>query len=474
MPQADTVHVELLESDQFDIIGKSIFETEAIFEQDKVIAEFTIRPHTHTPYLAFEIIHADTEGVEKRVYYESHVKLHPSTEKCEFRSIPNPYSTGVPTVNMCYGREDDLKALRDNLTRAAATLLILYGQRRTGKTTLLFQLANTSLLYPHIPLLIDMQNESYGMSEGRFFYRIAFYIAQTLKKRDIIVVCGNEEDFEKEPTFTLDRFLDVVESKLEERKLILLIGEFEVLEEQVQKKVLAPEVFAYLRSIVQHRPNITLRLSGVHTIDQLVTDYWSVFFHLADHYQISKLNEQGAIHLITGPVKDFLEYEPYAIKKIRQLTADQPFLIHMVCRPLVDYCNEREKAYVTLNDVNTILEEIMEKGKLHFQWLWKESSWEERYTLAILVEVGGDEGRVLSLVEIEEEYESYVIPYTREKILTSLSSLVKREILTKVASNVREETPSEERYKISVGLIRSWLRKTKTVKQVLRRENDQM
>jgi hypothetical protein len=274
------------------------------------------------------------------------------------------------------------------------------------------------------------------------------------------------EDFEKHSSFYLNRLLDVVEEKLQDRMLVILIDEFEVLEALVNQRKLAPEVFDYLRSMVQNRQHILFLLAGVHTIQKLTAGYWSPFFNIANQYQISKLSEQGAITLITKPVEGFLEYDPYAVQKIRQLTADQPYLIHLICRPLIDYCNELKKAYVTMNDVNAILKELMESKQNHFQWLWNQSTKEERHVLSVLAELGMDERSLLSLVEIEVQYKHYSLNYKIESVLAALTNLVEREVVEKVENYANEGASSYERYRLPVGLIREWLRKHKSVKQV--------
>ncbi len=182
---ADSVYMELLASNQFEVVGKSAYQVEAIFAGDEVLAEFTIKPSTLTPNLVFEIVYVDTERIEKTILFDGQLELYARAEQPPFRAIPNPYSTGVPRTDMCYGREENLKFLKENLTRRnAGTFLILYGERRSGKTTLLFQLANTPILEPHISLRIDMQNEAHQFKESRFFWSIAYYIqAVSCEKR---------------------------------------------------------------------------------------------------------------------------------------------------------------------------------------------------------------------------------------------------------------------------------------------------
>jgi len=301
---ADNIYMELLDSNQFDVVGKNTFRTEAIFAGDEAVAEFTIRPYTLTPNLVFEIVYVDTERSEKTLLFDGQLELYTRSEQQIFRPIPNPFSTGVPRTDMCYGREENLKFLKENLTRRnAGTFLILHGERRSGKTTLLFQLANTPVPEPHIALRIDMQNEAHQFKEARFFWSIAYYIQTALAKNGIFVPLHPVEDFEKHSSFYFNRFLDGVEEKLQDRMLVILIDEFEVLESLVNQRKLAPEVFDYLRSMVQKRQHILFLLAGVHTIQKLTTGYWSPFFNILKKGEstISRwdTSTNGAIEAVT-------------------------------------------------------------------------------------------------------------------------------------------------------------------------------
>jgi AAA+ ATPase superfamily predicted ATPase len=468
---ANNVKVTLLSSKDFDVIGRNSFETETILTQEESLAEFIIRPHSTAPDLIFEIIYDDAEREMKVLTFGDRLELQEVEQR--FREIPNPYSTGIPTLDskMFYGREADVALLKDNLTRPVAkTVMVLYGQRRSGKTTLLLQLANTPVLEKHVLVLIDMQREAYGISVSKFLYDMALYIVQAFKKRGVTLHRPDRHTFEVNPTFAFDEFLDEVETHLGERKLILLIDEFEVLEEQVVKKKLEEEIFGYLRSLMQHRQNINFLLAGTHKIERQTRGYWSVFFNIARHHYLSRLSKSGAQELIVGPVEGFLEYEPHAIEKIHQLTAGQPYLIHLICRSLVDYCNEQQKTYATINDVNIVLREVMQTGKFHFSWIWDQIEPPERIALAVLAEGGREEGRLLSLTEIAEIYRHYRLPYKPEQVLTALNALIDMDTVESVASEMQTGDSHDMRFRIPVGLTRIWLRQEKPPEQVMREE----
>ncbi|HET8840113.1 MAG TPA: hypothetical protein VFN35_01540, partial [Ktedonobacteraceae bacterium] len=254
-----------------------------------------------------------------------------------------------------------------------------------------------------------------------------------------------------------DLFLDQVEEQLADTKLILMIDEFEVLEDQVMKGNLRSEIFEFFRHMVQHRQKMNFLLSGTHQITDYTKWYRSVFFHIAQHYRISQLTPRGAEELIQRPVEGFLVYEPLSIKKIHQLTADQPYLIHLICKAIVDYCNELGKGFVTINDVNSVLHEVMQTGQFHFDWIWDQIKPEERVALAAIAEGGQEEGRWLSFSEIENLYRRYQIPSKQEYISDALKKLIEVDVVETESITRHKVTFSAQRFRIPVGLTRRWL-----------------
>jgi outer membrane protein assembly factor BamB len=464
---ASKVNIMLLPGNNFSVTGKKSYETDVILPQEEKIVEFLLIPQTTRLDLRFQFTYSDAEKDEKIDEFVDRLELSESPQ--EFGYIPNPYSTGTPTHDskMFYGREADMTFLRDNMTRNAKTVLVLYGQRRSGKTTLLLQLINTSAFGEHIAVLIDMQRMSYNINIHRFLYKMAHAIAQAMKRNHLQICEPMQGDFEADPTGAFDGFLDDVEEQLKERKLILMVDEFEVLEEQVVRGKLEPEIFEYLRDILQHRQNINFLFSGTHKIMEYTKWYRSVFFNIARHYRLSRISPSGAEALIQQPVAGYLEYEPLTVAKIRQLTADQPYLIHLLCRAIVDYCNDRRKTYVTINDVNTVLREVMQTIHFHFDWLWDQISPEERVTLSALAEGSKEEGRWLTLDEIVEIYQRNHIPFKREYLLASLNTLIDADIIEDKSNDYK--TLDSSRFRIPVGLTQRWLLRDRPL-ELVRRE----
>src|SRR5262245_15548204 len=74
---------------------------------------------------------------------------------------PNPYIVGNPVRNpaMFFGREAEFELVRKRFSQSEMGLLLVFcGERRSGKTSILFQIMDGRLGAGFIPVLIDMQS----------------------------------------------------------------------------------------------------------------------------------------------------------------------------------------------------------------------------------------------------------------------------------------------------------------------------
>jgi AAA+ ATPase superfamily predicted ATPase len=458
------LRVELLKGRNFEIFGSAVVEFEEVPSRGEETAEFIISPKSNSLHVEFKIVYGDAEARDKVLLFGDQVDLLETTS--EFKSIKNPYTSGTPVhdSDMFYGREDDLQFLKENLTSTSYTIVVvLYGQRRSGKTSLLYQLVSTPILEPHIPIYIDMQNEAYKITASSLLRSMAFAIHREMKKRHILFERPGIKDFDENPTFSFNLFLDEVEALLGKRKLVILIDEFEVLEQKVKEHALDQEIFEYLRSLMQHRHRVNFLVAGTHSIEQLTTGYWSVFFNIARHHRLRKLSAEAATQLIVHPVKGYLEYDPFAVIKIRKLTADQPYLIHLVCRSLVEHANLLQKNYVTINDVNTVLDGVIETGKTHFGWIWDQILLEERLVLSVVSQEGKREGGMVSLTDIEDTYKHVGLGFNPKRVLQALQNLIDGDVIV--------SGPDGTQFRVLMGLTRLWLQKNKSLGRVMLEEN---
>jgi outer membrane protein assembly factor BamB len=281
------------------------------------------------------------------------------------------------------------------------------------------------------------------------------------------------KEYSPDPTFTFDCFLDDIETILGEQKLILLLDEFEELDIQVREDTLNPGIFEYLRSLMQKRQYVHFLLSGTHHIEQMTRDYWSIFFNIALHYRLpGRITASGAEDLITGPMSDSFKYDTLAVTKIRQLTADQPYLINLVCNSLVAHCNEMQKNYATLHDVNIVLNNVIDTGTVHFSWLWKQIEPDQQLLLQVIAEGTKESWRKVSLEDISAIYREYGYTYNRDEVVASLKALQEEDVVETNKDDKLDNISSTPLYHIPIGLLRHWLRYEQPLEKQEQKEID--
>ena len=336
-------------------------------------------------------------------------------------------------------------------------MVVLYGQRRSGKTMLLLRLLHSADLAPHIPVLIDLQEISYRYGDCNLFYKIAQRITKAMVNRGFIPAPPDFHAFRENSKIAFDTFLDSIETLLGQQKIILMIDEFGCLARQVEQGKVDFEIFEYLRSLMQHRRCLNFLLSDMYKITQLTSNYRSVFFNMALHHKLSKLRPDAAEKLIEHPMHALLVYEPHVVHKIRQLTGDQPYLIHIICRAIVDLCNTKKKKSVALHDVNQACDEVALSIGSHYETTWQQLLHLEQTILSVIAAATKDDGRGLSLLEVEDLLQNKHIIFHRDHLGLSLKALIDGDIIEQVQEDSYETSVENTRYRIPVGLFRRWL-----------------
>ena len=169
--------------------------------------------------------------------------------------IINPYIAGNPVTGkeMFFGRDDIFDFIRRTLTgQHRDQVIVLYGQRRTGKTSILYQL-HRHLDPRYLCIFIDLHGLNME-NEANLLWDLANQIRRILRRDHAIdIPTPDRNAFEAEPrsTFTND-FLDTIWAAAGDRHLLLMIDEAVRLQEQVSAGKLDKSIFEFLRHLMQH------------------------------------------------------------------------------------------------------------------------------------------------------------------------------------------------------------------------------
>jgi hypothetical protein len=413
----------------------------------------------------FIIRYTDPRGPDQVEHFADVVRL--LSIEGEFQFIPNPYVVGTPLdagSPLFFGREDVIAFVQQNLTARHQNNLVLIGQRRTGKTSLLKQLT-VRLGDDYLPVYLDGQ--ALGLDPGlpNFFLALATEITFALEDRGFELELPMYEDFVESPAgFFEHKFLARVRERLGDRHLLIMFDEFEELEAAVERGNLEASIFGFLRHLIQHVEGLSVIFCGTHRLEELASDYWSVLFNISLYRHIAFLEKPEAMRLTQKPVAEYgMRYDDLALDKIWQVTAGHPYFMQLLCHSLVNRHNRTERTYVTVADVNAALDEILASGEAHFVYLWAEAAPEDRLVLAALSRMIPLTGRA-TLVQVLDYLAERGVELERQVVSDALHRLTLRDVLKEAG----EADPTiGAGYRWRLGLLGLWVERYKSMSRVI-------
>ena len=410
----------------------------------------------------FEIVYSDRHQVGKKLAFGDMVHL--LAPQREFTSIRNPYLPGTPLrrhSDLFFGRSNLFQFVSDNASKKhQRNVLILVGQRRTGKTSALLRLEQHLPEYV-LPVYVDCQ--SFGVTPGipAMLHDISWFISDALAIRGITLDVPSPEEWQTDPTGKFQRELipRALSMLPEDGVMLLVFDEFEALENLVNDGILPHTLFPYLRHLMQHVDGLGFIFAGTRQLEEMSTDYWSVLFNIALYRQVGFLDTESAVWLITEPVAPNIIYDDLALDKILRVTAGHPYFIQLVCYTLVNRANREQTGYVTINDVNAALDEMLRLGEAHFAYLWHRSSHTERALLTAVAHLM-DGDLPFRPADLQQYLAEYGVHLTPAQVTTALNKLVEREIMQEVSGE------ATTLYELRIGLVGLWVAQNKSLSKL--------
>jgi hypothetical protein len=363
------------------------------------------------------------------------------------QEIDSPYVIGVPLTaqqEIFVGRTDVSTRIEQLLLDRRRLPLLLYGQRRMGKTSLL---NNLGRLLPStiLPLFIDLQGPTTQASDHiGFLYNFARTMSRSAEQqRGIILPPLSREMLSIDPFTIFDEWLDEVEHVLDQNTALIALDEFEALEAPFDDgRFNEAAVMNMFRHLIQHRPRFKVLLTGSHSLDEF--SRWSSYLINVQIVHISYLNEAEAYQLIERPVKDFaLRYEAQASQRVRELTRGHPFLVQLLCAEIVALKNEQEPALrrlAHLADVEAAIPAALGHGSLFFADIQRNQLDQAALEVLRFIAKRG-EGALTTLETLG--------PYYSPHLAETLALLIRRQLIE----------PTGPGYRFQVELIRRWFAK---------------
>ena len=376
--------------------------------------------------------------------------------------IPNPYNISKParSRSMFFGRKDIIDYVVNHVNKKGSNnILVLHGERRIGKTSILLQLKDNFLSQKHIPVYIDMHAITCKGTDI-FFYNLSRCILNSLEKENLVMDKLCLEEFRKAPAANFNRkILNPIEEKLEDRKLVLMFDEIEELYNLVKDRKIDEKTLYFLRDTIQERKKICFIFTGAHQLTEIKGQYWSTLLNMTVHKRVDTLSKNDTMDLIMKPVEKYdMRYQESAKEYIFQISGGHPYFAQLVCYEMVEYHNKTQKSYLKIHDINNALDRICEKGNYPLQFIWEQSEKNERIILAALAEIENLSKPLMneSLLVLMRRYLPH---YTLGELLDTLGKLSQRRILVKERD--------KDLYRFKVELVRMWIIRNQKLHEII-------
>jgi hypothetical protein len=307
--------------------------------------------------------------------------------------VANPYVAGNPvTGDLFVGREDVLRRLEELWSGTGQKpSVVIYGHRRMGKSSILH---NLGARFGPQTVIVDFNMQRVGLvaGTGELLYNLALalYDVQTLGVSETPRVFAEPDEthfIAHNPYTAFDRFLKRLDRMRAQRRFIVTVDEFELIEQMITDGQLEPRLLDFWRGLIQTYPWFVMAFAGLHTLQEMTQDYWHPLYGSVTAVPVSFLSHEAAWRLITQPAPDFsLDYDTDAVEHIIALTHGQPYLVQLIGHGLVTRFNrqtfeesiERERRF-TLTDVEAVIgaPEFYRDGDAYFTGVWRQAETSE-------------------------------------------------------------------------------------------------
>lgn len=375
-------------------------------------------------------------------------------------NIRNPYIAGLPLnpeSAVFFGREEVFRWIEDNL-HGQKVVLIIHGGWHTGKTSILKQIEAGPFgeqireRISAIPVFIDLQ-ELADRGTGMFLLNLADRINTAVHPEKISLSSEEEAGFLSAPYRAFDKFLQGIGRALKVQKkkyLVVMLDEFEKIDERVLENKLDAEIFSYLRSKMQHQSFLSFILAGRHRLEEMTPEFRNLIFNVANHKEVGFLDIEEARRLIVEPVQPYaVTFDEECIKRILHLTAGHPYFIQQLCYECIELLKKDRESYQVTNDV---LDDAL-KTALHFnstlKYLWEVELDDVDHVIinALATEIKDldewvDESHLLNIGNISES-----------ELTQSIQKPVFQKLITR-----RPAQDKKFEYGFGVDMLRLWVR----------------
>ncbi len=397
----------------------------------------------------------------------------------------SPYVTG-DALRPGHGDEtffgrDALIAKISRQISSVGNVVLLEGNRRAGKTSILRHLEGRDAIPGWLAVYASLQGaegakHAVGVPTPEVFREIADSIAKGLTSLGINVPLPNgqvlaagkpalgvaracREGISSEAPFTDFReYLELVLALLKPLNLglVLMLDEFDKLQEGIDNGVTSPQVPENIRSLIQAYPKFSAILTGSWRMKRLRAEYWSALYGLGKNIRVSILDKESAYKVVTEPVRNKLAYSQEAVERVLNLTARHPYLVQCLCDHIFQFAVQANTRSITLSVVNDAANSwVRDSG--HFTDLWAyagqgiDGGRQRRQLILLLCALGFKQDTHISFGTMREMLAQVGVEVAEEALDADLAYLRELELID-YSGEI-----DDGHYRLTIPLMADWI-----------------
>jgi tetratricopeptide (TPR) repeat protein len=376
---------------------------------------------------------------------------------------PNPYVAGLPLREErgFFGRQKTLDWIAQGLRNPATNVMVLFGQRRIGKTSLLLQLQRTLPADAFLPIYFDLQDQA-----ARPLGRVLADLANAVAER-VGMAAPDPGAFDNRGHFFRSIFLPQVYGHLgENRRPVFLLDEFYVLNETTEAELLmtaaTKALFRFIRRLTTKDSRSAFVLAVGRRVEDLALDFTATFRAslVREVWVLDQESTEALVRQAESPNQNVtLLFTDRAVARILSLTSGHPYLTQLLCRQIWERAYAQHSTALPMIDapeVDAAVPDTLEAGDQAMTWLWEGLGLAEKIYAAGLAET------VSEAESISEEQGLQTLMARAARLLTRKVELAPRDL---VRRRVLEMT-GEREYCFAVEIFRRWVHENKPLQSM--------
>ncbi len=384
----------------------------------------------------------------------------------------SPYIVGNPVdqEDMFFGRAVVMDQIKRQLGGGNhANVILLEGNRRTGKTSILRQLDKTELLSGWVPVYCSLQDVD-SIATADIFRLLMLKTGWTLADAGIdtwipgVTRPDSQQPHklsfrsalgralaEGHPFETLELYLSAAIEAAKPLRILLMLDEFDKLQEGIDRGITSAQVPENIRHLLQHQSGLGAIITGSRRLKRLRKEYWSALFGFGYRIGVSALPRDEAERLVTEPVAGLLDYDPRACGRVVDVCACHPFLVQSLCSRIFDRAATEGKRTITVDMVERASSEMVRDNE-HFHTLWGYAGSERRRLILAICSALGNGTQAVGLAQLSTKLdESGVSIHSDDELTEDVSELRELEMIE------FDESSNGGTYRLSVPLMATWI-----------------